>query len=151
MFGIGAGKIEIRIPKIAYVVGEAIEGDLILSMNSPQKARGVFLRLYAEQKYREYTHGSGSHHSHGHWETTSRRVHEFVLQFDGEREYPKTSQPLVYPFRIYVPQQAHILRQNASGGFTGGAGPVGYPEWFLEAYLDLPLAFDVQTRVQLSI
>ena len=172
MFGLGAGTIEIRIPKIAYVVGEPIEGTLVISVNSPVKARGVFLKLCAEQKFREYIHDSGSHHSYGqgngHWTTTSKTVYNFVLQFDGEREYPKTPQPLSYPFRIFVPKEAETLRQyTGSSGFGSpvisigplqiggenymGGGPTGPPDWYLEGYLDLPLAFDVSARVLLSI
>jgi len=170
MFGIGAGTIEIRIPKIAYVVGEPIEGTLVLSVNSPVKARGVFLKLCADQKFREYVYDSGSHHSggHGHWTTTTKTVYNFVLQFDGEREYPKTPQPVGYPFRIFVPKEANTLRQypgsggygspaisigplQFGGGSSMGGGPVGPPDWYLEGYLDLPLAFDVSTRVMLSI
>ena len=172
MFGLGAGKIEIRIPKTAYVVGEPIEGTLVLSVNSTVKARGVFLKLCAEQNFREYTYDSGSHHSHGHehghWTTTTKTVYNFVLQFDGEREYPRTPQPLSYPFRIFVPKEVETLRQYARSSGTGnpvisigplqiggddsmgGEGPVGFPEWFLEGYLDLPLAFDVSTRVPLN-
>ena len=174
MFGIGAGKVEIRIPKIAYVVGEPIEGTLVLLVNSPVKARGVFLKLCADQKYREYVYDSGSHHSHGfgqgngHWTTTTKTVYNFVLQFDGEREYPKTPQPLVYPFRIFVPKEAETLRQytgssglgspvvsigqlQIGGGDSMGGGPTGPPDWYLVGYLDLPFAFDVSTRVMLSI
>ena len=171
MFGISAGKVEIRIPKIAYVVGEPIEGTLRLMINSTVKARGVFLKLCADQKYREYVYDSGSHHSYGHgqghWTTTTKTVYNFVLQFDGEREYPKTSQPLSYPFRIFVPKDADTLRQAAMSGYSGGTisigpiqigggntmggGPSGPPEWYLEGYLDLPFAFDVSTRVMLSI
>ncbi len=170
MFGLGAGKIEIYIPKTAYVVGEPIEGTLVLSVNSPVKARGVFLKLCADQKFREYIYDSGSHHSsgHGHWTTTTKTVYNFVLQFDGEREYPKTPQPLSYPFRIYIPKEADTLRQSAWSGGSGspvisigplqigggdsmGGGPVGSPDWYLEGYLDLPFAFDVSARVLLSI
>jgi len=170
MFGLGAGKIEIYIPKTAYVVGEPIEGTLVLSVNSTVKARGVFLKLCADQKFREYIYDSGSHHSsgHGHWTTTTKTVYNFVLQFDGEREYPKTPQPLSYPFRIFVPKEADTLRQSAWSGGSGnpvisigplqigggdsmGGGPVGPPDWYLEGYLDLPFAFDVSARVLLSI
>jgi hypothetical protein len=169
MFGIGAGKVEIYIPRTAYTVGEAIEGTLALTVNSPVKARGVFLKLFAEQKFREYHHDSGPHHSSsdGHMTTVTRTVYDFVIQFDGEREYPKTLQPVSYPFRVYVPQEAISLRQSAgtggpvisigpikiggSGFIGGGTGPIGPPEWFLEGYLDLPMAFDVSKRIRLNI
>jgi hypothetical protein len=169
MFGIGAGKVEIYIPKMAYAAGEAIQGTMAVTVNSPVKARGVFLKLFAEQKFREYTHDIGSHHSSGqsHMTTVTRTVYNFVLQFDGEREYQKTLQPLNYSFRVYVPQEATSLRQSAgsggpvisigpikiggSGFIGGGTGPIGPPEWFLEGYLDLPMAFDVSKRIQLNI
>jgi hypothetical protein len=168
MLGIGAGKMEIFIPKTSYTGGEAIEGTLALTVNSAIKARGVFLKLFAEQTFREYSHDIGTHNSrdHDHLTTVTRTVYNFVLQFDSDREYPKTLQPLNYPFRVYVPQEAVSLRQSAENnnplitigpiriggsGFMGGTGPTGSPRWFLEGYLDLPMAFDVSKRIQLNI
>jgi hypothetical protein len=168
MFGIGAGKIEIYIPRTAYAVGEAIEGTLALTINSSVKGRGVFLKLFAEQKFNEYHPDSGSHYSssQGHMTTVTRTVYEFVLQLDSEREYQKTLQPVNYPFRVGVPQEANSFRQSAGiggpvisigpiriggSGFMGGTGPIGPPQWFLEGYLDLPMALDVSKRIQLNI
>jgi len=144
MFGIGAGKIELKLEKTTFSPGETIEGQLLLSLNGPVKAKGVFVKLYAEQSFRQKD------------KIETRRVYEFPLQLDGEKEYPKTTEPLSYDFQIKVPESAGQVQQRPSlsiGPITIGigSGAVGPLKWFVEGQLDIPLAFDIRNRVQLNI
>src|SRR5512136_159822 len=104
MFGLGAGSIAINIPKTAYNAGEEIAGTLELDVRKPVKARGLFLKFYAEQEFREMRHQGGS----GKMEPvdTKRRLYEYQLELDQEREYAKTNGAVAYPFSLAVPAGA---------------------------------------------
>ncbi|MFH0973173.1 MAG: arrestin family protein [Candidatus Micrarchaeota archaeon] len=160
MFGIGAGKAEIKLPKTVYAPGEAIEGQLLLTLSGPTKAKGVFVKLYAEQTFRERT-------SSGRVQQTARRVYEFPLQLDGEKEYA-ASQPLSYEFKLKIPDDVAKTSAPAQTGVAGvglpnigisigglrldsGLGPVGPARWFVEGQLDIPLGIDVKNRVQINL
>lgn len=156
VFGIGAGKIELKLPKTAFSPGEKIDGKLLLSLSGPMNAKGLFVRLYAEQSFREKD-------AKGNMTVKTRRIYDFPLQLDGEKEYPKTAEPLSYDFELKVPESAGQKQEQQSplpGWLSsvsigllqiGGSGPVGLPRWFVEGHLDIPLAFDIKARVQLNI
>ena len=162
MFGFGVGKVEISIPKKNYKPGEEITGNLLLTVKKPAKARGVFLKIFAEQRFREIRIQNGAQHE----TQVMRQIYTFQLCLDGEKEYPVTSSPTAYPFTIAVPSSAHPNDglsapltnplgnlQIAIGGLTigGGAGPIGPALWYLEGFLDLPLAFDVKQKLALNV
>jgi hypothetical protein len=158
MFGFGVGKIELKLPRTTFAAGEAIEGTLLLTVNKPAKARGLFAALYAEQQIREQVRNQGKLEM----QTVKRRIYEFQQQLDTEKEYQKTDGAAAYPFSIMVPPDAGATRQvvDPLHGFTvrvgglqigAGAGPVGPAQWILEGYLDLPLALDVKASVSIGI
>jgi hypothetical protein len=91
-----------------------------------------------------------------------RKVYLYQQQLDGEREYEKTAEPAAYPFRLMLPPIAGFMAdvQNTSTGSAARVGSVrtidgsvlyGPPEWSVEGYLDLPLAFDVKAKVCIGI
>ena len=153
--------MELKLAKTTFAPGETIEGQLLLTVNGPTKAKGVFVKLYAEQTVREYSVGDRRPHNE------VRRVYEFPLQLDSEKEYAKTVQPLAYDFKIKIPEDAAKSSAPAQsgmpglpnigigisiGGFplggTGGASPA---RWFVEGQLDIPLGIDIKNRVQISV
>lgn len=158
MFGFGVGKIELKLPKTTYAAGEAIEGTLLLSVNTPVKARGLFATLYAEQQIREQVRNQGKMEMR----TETRKIYHYQQQLDTEKEYLKTGEATAYPFSITMPLIPGVT-QNVSdplhgltvsiGGLQigGGLGPIGPAQWTLEGYLDLPLALDVKAKVSIEV
>ena len=158
MFGFGVGKIELKLPKTTYAAGEAIEGTLLLTVNKPVKARGLFATLSAEQQIREQVYNQGKREMR----TTTRKIYDYKLQLDTEKEYLKTGEATAYPFSITMPPMAGATQEffNPLHGLTisigglqigGGPGPTGPAQWILEGYLDLPLALDVKAKVKIGV
>ena len=158
MFGFGVGKIELKLPKTTYAAGEAIEGTLLLTVNKPVKARGLFATLFAEQQIREQVRNQGKMEMR----TEKRKIYNYQQQLDTEKEYQKTDGAEAYPFSITMPPEAGVMQHvvDPLHGFTvsigglqigAGPGPVGPPEWSVEGYLDLPLAFDVKATVNIGV
>lgn len=159
MFGLGAGKIELNLPKTAYNRGEELKGTLLLTLNQPVKARGLFVKFYAEQKHREMR-GSGKDRE---LKDTIRTIYEFQAELDKEREYLKTDAPAAYPFTFTIPPAPQVdigqiippgvpdILVSALNLIPKTTGPIGPMMWYLEGYLDLPVAFDISKKVQLNI
>jgi hypothetical protein len=159
MFGLGTGSIELRLPKTAYQAGEEISGTLLLNVKNPAKARGLYVKIYAEQKVREMrSSGSGKMRP----VETTRKLYEYQIELDKEREYPKTNGAVSYPFKFVVPEGArsgHAAEKPMDGTdllisairLGTGVGPLGPVKWYLEGFLDLPMAFDVSAKMQLDI
>ena len=152
MFGIGAGEIDVVIPGVIFSHGQIIEGQVLLTVKKPTKAKGVFVKLYVEQKYRE-------RHSDGKMHDATRILYDFSVPLDGEKEYPPTPAPVSYPFRIKVPEGAGVsamgsLPQINLGPFSidlGGISGSSPVRWYLEGYLDVPFGLDVRKKIQLNI
>ena len=159
VFGFGVGKIEVSIPKKNFTPGEEINGTLLLTMKKPAKARGLFIKIFAEQRFREIRNQGGNQNS----TEVIRVIYSFQQGLDSEKEYPVTSTPTAYPFTLVVPSGTNASTttptsplgnlQISMGGFTLGsaAGPIGPPQWYLEGFLDLPLALDLKTKIALNI
>lgn len=159
MFGFGVGKIEVSIPKKNYSPGEEIKGNLLLTLKKPARARGVFIKIFAEQRFREVQSQGGKQST----SDVMRVVYTFQEALDSEREYEVTSTPVSYPFTLLVPGSANSATAEPSlpfgnlqismGGFSlgPGAGPIGPAQWYLEGFLDVPLAVDVKAKLALNI
>jgi len=158
VFGFGVGKIEINIPKKSYKPGEEINGTLFLTVKKPVKARGLFIKIFAEQRFREIRTMNGKQ------DTTDvvRVIYTYQQGLDIEKEYPVTDPPAAYPFTLAVPGSAGSggtlssplgNLQISAGGFTigSGPGPIGPAQWYLEGFLDLPFAFDVKAKLALNV
>jgi hypothetical protein len=155
-FGIGA--IRLELPKTIYTAGEAVEGTLLLGICRPVPARGLFAILSAQQQFYRGADPDGKDGLC----MVKRTVYHYQQQLDGEKEYEKTAKPAAYPFRLVLPPVAGSIQEtrdaaSGSAAITGGIwsmdGPVpfGPPEWSVEGYLDLPLAFDVKTKVSIGV
>jgi len=153
MFGFGVGKIELKLPKTAYAGGETIEGDLLLTIRKPVKARGLYVTLYATQLYREQYISGGKPEMRN----VNQKIYSFQQPLDSEKEYG-VCEAAPYPFKLVMPPMDTSMAQvqnplgNLSIAFNGiqiggGSGPIGLPVWEIEGFLDLPLAFDVKARV----
>jgi hypothetical protein len=158
MPGFDIGTIRLDLPKTTWIMGEVVEGTLLLSVSRPIPARGLFAILSAEQQFYHQADPAGKNGLH----TVTRKVYHYQQQLDGEREYEKTLEPAAYPFRLILPPVAGFmqdLRDPASGSAAmigrirtnDGPVPSGPPEWSVEGYLDLPLAFDVKEKIRISV
>jgi len=151
MFGIGAGKAELKLPETVYAPGQAIKGKLLLTLSGPINADGVTVKLYAEQTFRESA-------PKGRTNTVTRRIYELPVTLDGKKEYPKTAEPLSYDFKLVVPENAKQIGAPSGSVISIGPitlssnrGPTGPPKWFVEGQLDIPMAFDIKARTQIIV
>lgn len=156
--GFGIGAIRLDLPKTMYTTGEAVEGTLLLSISRPVLARGLFAILSAQQQFYRKADPDRKDGLH----MVQRTVYHYQQQLDGEKEYEKTAEPAAYPFRLILPPVAGSMQDardliNGSAAITGsirsidGSVPFGPPAWSVEGYLDLPLAFDVKTKVSIGV
>jgi hypothetical protein len=156
MFGFGAGSIDIKVNSFSYKLGDTIEGTVQLKLKGPMKARGVFITLLGESRSR--TKNPSTHRA----EKSKTIEFELKQPLDGEKEYPATSEPMVYPFKLVIPPKLPGVfpPASAAGGILGGianvavsmlgasAHPVSY---YLVAKLDVPMAVDVSKKIQIGI
>ncbi|MCX6801425.1 MAG: hypothetical protein NTZ73_04520 [Candidatus Diapherotrites archaeon] len=177
VFGFGEGKIEIQLPKQNYSSGELITGKLLLTLNSPKKARELRVALSGTQKQqvvrtvtdrragsgldpmgpRDFGINSQSSRNQGRYsmeyDIKDVVVYEFKAVLDGEKEYSGFSE---YSFEISapalnqgnVPQNGVINVLKALQPFSQSPGPI---RWELAASLDVPGSFDVNKKIQISI
>jgi hypothetical protein len=158
MTGFGNGKIELRLPKTVYAVGERIAGTLVLTVHRPVNARGLYVVLSAEQSYREqiiYRNGTGTR-------TVSRRLFCLQQRLDRDRHYQKTAGTTEYPFSLNLPPVG-IGGQGSAGPLDSRSirfgdqridlmqAPVGPVRWILEGCLDIPHALDMFTQTAIQV
>lgn len=148
MFSFGKGTIEIQIPKYDYAHGETIQGTVILKLKKPIKAKGLFLEFYGERKVSRF---AGKRHT-----TRTMKVFDFKQPLDEEKEYSTTEQ--TYRFSIKIPKD--IVGQSSQEGVAGTLMRAtqlltqtmqSNTRWYLTAYLDIPWAFDVSKKIQITI
>ncbi|MFH0955590.1 MAG: hypothetical protein V1777_05790 [Candidatus Micrarchaeota archaeon] len=143
VFGIGEGKIDIKLAKFQFASGETIAGTVTLQVNNPKKARGVRIEFFGEQ-----ITGYGKNRR-------LSRVYEFSLNLDGEKEYFGYKE---YPFQITIPQNLFAPKTDTEGVMGTvlqaaqmlGAWPQPV-QWYLAASLDLAVSFDISKKIQLNI
>ncbi len=158
MFGLGPGKIEIKVNKTDFKPGETIEGTLTLIVKKQVKARAVKIALIGER--RSMVSGGiqmGSGPSTMHNRSKTYRICNIVQELDGEKEYPATQLPNVYPFKIKIPEDV----MGKEYGNDGAGQILGAMQafknfgsrtiWFLHAKLDVPMGMDVNKNLKLNI
>lgn len=155
VLGIGEGSIEIILPKPNYTSGETIKGKVVLKLNEPKKARELRVELIAEQKR------TRAAYSRRGVRTTTEvvRIYGFKLPLKGEGVFSSSE----YDFELQVPKLGEAQKptegQRPTEGVFGaialaaqalglGAAPV---YWYVQATLDMPLAFDITKRIQISV
>lgn len=142
VLGIGSGKLEIILNKNNYLPGEKIAGKVILELNKPIKAKELRILFYGE--YRT-----------GGRKNRIRRIYEVFDRLDTEKEYPQGIK--TYEFSLTIPQ---IKRAEHSGEgivnsvlkfVTESFDPIKQARWYVDANLDMPMAFDVRKKLQISL
>jgi len=158
IFGLGAGKIEIFLEKYIFSPGEIIKGKVSFDLKKPTLAKKLKIILagvkITKSQYRDARGASST-------ETKSDFIHRFEMSLDGEKEYSKGE----YPFEIKIPGNvlgATSMPKEAQEGILGAvlktaevigkmSGTTSRIEWYLEASLEIPGAFDVKKKIEISV
>ena len=144
-------KIEIKINKSNFSGGEVIDGVLTLQLGKPIKARELRIEMFCERKSSAASIGSRRRTG-----SNTQRLFEFKQHLDDDKQYPASDQPLVYPFKIKLPNDINF--DPKLSGIAGTAldimkamGGVGKPVWYLNAVLDIPMGLDVSKKIQINV
>ena len=145
------GKIEVIIPKFNFSPGETVNGEVILKLDAPLKARGLKIAILGKRISKPMSINPGKMSSR----TTSSTIFDFTEQLDGEKEY--NSSELRYPFSIKIPEGIYSVPEPS--GVVGTMLAMGKAlsqynsrvEWNLIANLDVPWGFDISTKIQISV
>lgn len=154
MLGLGKGKITIKLTKFNFNVGDTISGVVTLDLKKPVQARELSIALRGDRK-------SPGGIQRGDRNQQNKRVYEFEVHLDGEKEY----QPgMEYPFEIVVPDNVQSVNTNmpGSGGVLGSVMKVAQTaaaitgnftmlKWYLHAKLDMPKGIDIKDNQDISI
>ncbi len=157
IFGFGAGKIDISLEKFNFLPGETIKGRVSFELKKPTLAKklrvtlnGVRITTYLEKRLnRPPTR-----------QTRKDFIHRFELVLDGEKEYLKGE----YPFEIKIPANVLTMPSKPTEATEGVLGTmfktfemlkakssISRIEWYLEAAIELPAAFDIKKRVDITV
>lgn len=135
VFGLFEGKLEVFPDKTTYAVGEKITGRMRLTCNKPLAAKQLRIEFYGEVPSRDRD------------SDTTDRVFNTAALVSGEMEYSGTKD---YAFEITVPQNCVQPKGKGFLGALGGMFNVT-PKFFLHGSLDMPMKFDINSRVKLNI
>ena len=148
--GFWKGKIELKMDRYNFKPGEVIEGDLILTLKKPTKARKITIRLLGEEKITERRHGDDGPRS----ETRTVKVFDIKIPLDGEKEYKEGK----YHFKIPIPRD--LFREGAkpegwigdvANVLEGLSGRRSRIEWKVIGNLDIPMGFDLSKKQNIVI
>lgn len=131
VLGIKEGSMEIILPKRNYSSGETVKGQLVLKLDQPKSARGLRVELRAEQKSAMVPKGTA---------IAPNVVYNTVVQVKEEGSFTNSK----YNFELPLPKSA----QEAVKEKATGTDPV---RWYVTASLDIPLAFDITDRKEITI
>jgi sporulation-control protein spo0M len=145
VFGIGEGKIEVKLNKLIFLPGETITGTVWLKVNNPKKAKRVYVEFFGE---RLETRQSGARTNR-----VPMRVYTFSIDLDGEKEYAGEKQ---YSFEIKIPENfANQKIDPLTRGILQAIPFVGRlasnTQWYIKAALDLSFGIDISKRIQINI
>jgi hypothetical protein len=158
IFGLGAGKIEIILEKYNFSPGEVIKGKVSLELKKPSLAKKLKITLAGVRITNQPVNRPNRPPS---TETRKDFIHHFELILDGEKEYSKGE----YPFEIKIPDNilgVSSLPKEPTEGVLGVvlktaetlskmSGATSRIEWYLEADLEIPGAFDVKKKVDITV
>ena len=128
VFGMGEGEIEITLGPTTFTPQETMNGTVKIRLPKATKARSFIVEFYGEVE-------RGNKH-----ECVFR-----VAQTLGEERTYKNGE--TFDFSLPIPDQA---KPPEAQGTFGSIHDLFVPKprnWYIEAKLDVPIAFDLQTRI----
>jgi hypothetical protein len=148
VLGIGDGKIEITTEKQSYAAGEKLKGKVTLTLNQPKKAKELRILFYGERKAR----GSTRYRAVSHEKGSVERVYPLDMRLAGEQEYPAGTSEYEFEFTLPSPQRFTPPADNPLAGVFGMliGDPWANVKWYLDASLNLSMAFDINNKVQVN-
>ena len=144
------GKMSISVEKMHFAHGETVKGMAKLDMSSSKEANGVKVKLYAVRKV-------PARDSKGRRTTRTETVYDFEAQLDCAHTYSGASE---YPFELLIPGDGSADMPDGALGkvaemasFAGNIMGVtaGPPEWFIQAWLDVPKGRDVEGKIEIQV
>jgi len=154
IFGFGKGKIEISLEKFNFSPGETIQGKVSIELKKPILAKQLKIGFFGlKTTTRQVTTPKGIPST----QTRKDFIYQFEIPLDGEKEYSKGE----YPFEIKIPAdilQKTSLPEGALGAviktveiLSSLTGVTSRIEWYLEASLNIPKAFDIKKKIKINI
>lgn len=144
VLGIGEGSIDIVVDRTSFRRGETIGGRVVLKLGQPKKARGLRVALIGERDvYRRNSKGRREKHT--------EIVFSSPLRLDAEKEYSAGESS--YDFSIAVPDGVPASGDLSlfSGVLKISIGGSSAVSWRLESSLDVPMGFDINKRLPITI
>jgi len=112
--GIGRGKIKLQLSKINFSPGEAVTGNVILSLKEPVQAEELSVDvngiLIVTQNVTRQVQGRTVTRP----QSVNYPLFNFKLRLDGEKVYPQGENAASYPFSITIP--ADVYAKNSTDG-----------------------------------
>lgn len=139
VLGLGAGKIEVKLDKPEYGIGDTINGSCVLQLKESTDARClrlVFQRIEGRGKHTRYV-------ELGRRELGRARIYRSGESFDFSFPVADSAVPPIYKYSGMTGALQTFLE-----GFGGGKIPMW---WSITVSLDLPLKLDVSGAAGVSM
>lgn len=156
VLGLFEGEIEIKTDKLDYLPGETIQGQVILNLKQPKKAKELRIMFYGELQHRERRVSYGPNGKrHVDREEYKERLFEQSVILDGEKEYPQGIS--TYPFKITLPRFRFTQKETRKislGPITldlSSLHPIKRVRWYLDASLNIPMSFDINKKIRINL
>jgi len=154
VFGFLSGGIEIALEKFNFSPGEMIKGKVFVDLKKPIKAKQLKIGFYGLRIFTERIRTQRGTETR----TKKEFIHKFEMPLDGEKEYLKGE----YPFEIKIPENIQLQVKVPKEGILGTIfktveilsttlGVTSRIEWYLEATLEIPMAFDIKKKLAINI
>ena len=149
MLGIGAASVTLNLDRTHFNIGDEITGTVGVKINDSIGAEGVSVRLTQEETFSSF---NGR-------DRISRTInlYDFTLPLEGPKNFRKTDVPIVYPFKLKIPNtlpKAKDIPEGMLGDILKTVTEMakqGKIAWYVEAKLDIPKAFDATKRIEISV
>jgi hypothetical protein len=147
------GKMEIRLAKHAFVMGELIEGVVTYALDEPMDARALVVGLRATQRTVTRSRSTQGPTNIVHQRQT---VYEFKNELGGEATYRSGERA----FTLVVPEAANARGATPPSGILGDiaraasflSGNAAFPlEWEVFGYVDIPWKLNVKKGVPIAV
>lgn len=155
-FGFGKGKVEVVLEKYQFSPGESIKGKVSLSLNKVVKARGMKIRLVGEKKTSQMPQIGIRREIKLNRQSRTTNIFDFTLPLDKAGDYSGNKE---YNFEIKIPENVLQNEPNFGEGMLGTFAKLGQAisgtsnriRWYLQAYLDVPMGFDISKTVEINV
>ena len=131
------GSLDLRVNGASFLPGQTVTGTVALNLTKPIKARALRVAFYG-------TVSRGKRHS-------PRRIFHIVQIVSGEKIYSPGES---YAFQLPISPPLEFQQPEGTLGDIMAAGSTGLVQprgWYVHATLDIPIAFDLNTIVQIAI